>query len=339
MNSVKKRWHNFWEQRFFRWVDKRAPRTQRMRLNRNNLYIFPNLSGGLFLVVIAVIWALGTNYQNNLVLATSYLLVSLFVVAIYHTYANMAGMNIAYRYALPGFAGDDIGFVLELTCAHKHGCHHLELRWPKGDSQVIGLSPNEPQLITLWAKNTERGYFRPGRLLVQSHFPLGIIRCWTWINLDACALVYPSPIACDEPHAQTDNGAQDGGKVVSGGDDFYGLRAYQEGDPIKHIAWKQYAQEKGLFSKQYQHTLSAEKWLDWNSLTLTTELRLSGLCHWALFYEQKHIPYGLALPGLTIEPSLGEAHQQAVLSALATFGVTDNPNASATSRRESHNAR
>lgn len=323
MSNLKKHWNLFWEQRFFRWVDKRSPRTHAVRFNRRNLYIFPNLSGSLFLAVIGVIWALGTNYQNNLILAVSYLLISVFVVCIYHTYANMAGISIRCREAQSGFAGDDVGFVLELDAAHKHGCHHLELRWSSGAPQIVSLPPKESQPLMLWATSTQRGYFRPGRLLVQSHFPLGIIRCWTWVNLDACALIYPSPVPCEEPHSQTEKGHEDGGKVITGGDEFHGLRPYQPGDPIKQIAWKQYAQEKGLFSKEYQHLLSTEKWLDWDSLTLPTELRLSGLCHWALTYEQQHIPYGLKLPGLTLEPAQGENHHHKVLAALAAFGLPE----------------
>lgn len=315
-------WEQLWEQRFFRWVDQRAPRARSITLNRRNLYIFPNLNGALFLVVIGVIWLLGTNYQNNLILAVSYLLVSLFVVAIYHTYANLAGIRVKFLHAQPGFAGEDIAFVLELSCANKNGCDHIELCWPNAEPLVTRIPYGEPCTLTLWAKSSARGYFHPGRLRVQSHFPIGIIRCWTWLNLEAVALVYPTPLASEEPRPQAQGGREEeGSKAVSGDDDFHGLREYQAGDPIKQIAWKQYAQEKGLFSKEYQQLLSAEKWLDWDSLSLPQELRLSGLCHWALIYEQQQHPYGLQLPGSLLEPARGDAHLQQVLSALAQFNL------------------
>jgi uncharacterized protein (DUF58 family) len=310
-----------WETRFYRWVDQRNPRSLSISLNRKNLYTFPNLSGLMYLLVAIIIWMLGTNYQNNLILALAYLMVSIFVVAILHAFSNLAGITVKFIDAKPAFAGEPAAFELELSTTHKHGCNHLELRWPGGDTRIISLIPNEPTRVTLYAQSRERGYFRPGRLLVQSLFPLGIIRCWSWLNLDAQALIYPSPIACEEPRHQSSDGQEEGGHSQRGGDDFSGLKSYQAGDPIKHIAWKQYAQEKGLFTKEYEAYFSAEKWLDWHNLNQPQELRLSGLCYWALEYERRQIPYGLAIPGSKLEPALGDYHLHAALRILAGFNL------------------
>ncbi|WP_392397691.1 DUF58 domain-containing protein [Cellvibrio japonicus] len=159
--------------------------------------------------------------------------------------------------------------------------------------------------------------------MVQSSFPLGIIRCWTWLRLDARVLVYPQPRPIDEPQAALGDGTDQGAGERPGGDEFSGLRTYIAGDSPKHIAWKQYAQEKGLFTKEYREYLSAEKWLDWYSVTLAQEERLGGLCYWALAYEQQQIPYGLRLPGLQLSPNLGPHHLDAVLSALALFNLPE----------------
>lgn len=325
MSKLIAAWRVSWEQRFYRWVDKRTPRTLQAQLNRKNLYIFPNLTSLLYLGVSLVIWLLGTNYQNNLILGLSYLLFSIFVVSINHAFANLAGITVRFVGARPAFAGEPASFTLELNCTNKAGCDNLELRWQSGtksgETQVITLNQAEPQQVIVRAQSAQRGYLRPGRLLVQSRFPLGIIRCWTWLNLDATALIYPAPISCDEPQAQASDGREEGGTSQRGGDDFSGLRDYQAGDPIKHIAWKQFAQDKGLFTKEYDAYFSAEKWLDWNGLNQTQELRLSGLCYWALEYERRLVPYGLRLPGLELAPALGEYHQHAVLAALAEFNL------------------
>jgi uncharacterized protein (DUF58 family) len=256
-----------------------------------------------------------------LILGLSYLLISIFVVSILHAFSNLSGISIQFIIAKPTFAGDTSAFELELNCTHKAGSDNLELRWPGGETQTITLNHNEPLRVIVRAQSLQRGYLRPGRLLVQSRFPLGIIRCWTWLNLDALALIYPSPIATEEPHAQHTDGKEEGGTSQRGGDDFSGLRDYQPGDPIKHIAWKQYAQEKGLLTKEYEAQRSAEKWLDWSSLQHPQEVRLSGLCYWALEYERRQVPYGLQLPDTALVPALGEAHLTAVLTALAEFNL------------------
>ncbi len=325
MSSYLSSWRARWDRRFYRWIDQRSPRARQVQLNRKNLYTFPNITGLVYLLITMVIWLLGTNYQNNLILGLSYLLVSIFVVSILHAFANLAGISIRFVGARSAFAGDRVAFVLELNCINKAGCDNLELRWPGGETQIITLNHNEPQQVIVRAHSSERGYLRPGRLLVQSRFPLGIIRCWTWLNLDATALIYPAPIVTDEPHAQASDGREEGGTSQRGGDDFSGLRDYQPGDPIKHIAWKQFAQDKGLFTKEYEAYFSAEKWLDWDSLNHPQELRLSGLCYWALEYERRQIPHGLHLPGLTLAPAIGEHHQQLVLTALAEFNLPREP--------------
>ncbi len=321
MSNPRSAWRIAWETRFYRWVDTRTPRARSITLNRKNLYTFPNLTGLMFLLVTLIIWMLGTNYQNNLILALAYLMMSIFVVAILHAFANLAGIRVTFIGAKPAFAGEPTCFELEVTTTHKQGCDHLELRWPGGDTRVVTLNANEPTRITLYANSSERGYLWPGRLLLQSTFPLGIIRCWSWLNLDAQALIYPAPVACEEPQHQATDGNEEGGNPQSGGDDFSGLRTYQAGDPIKHIAWKQYAQEKGLFTKEYEAYFSAEKWLDWQSLNQPQELRLAGLCFWALHYELRQIPYGLAMPDTQLAPALGDHHLNAVLKVLAEFNL------------------
>lgn len=315
-----------WQRRFFRWIDQRMPSARHIHLNRNNLYIFPNLTGLFYVILILVIWLLGTNYQNNLILALAYLLMSLFVVAIHHTFANLSGLSVRFINAGHAFAGEPASFVLELETRHRRGAEHLVLSWQNHpDRHSVCVTHGEPLRVSLPAPSRMRGYLRPGRLLVQSRFPLGIIRCWSWLNLDAVALIYPQPVAIDEPQALAASGHEDGGRPTRGGDDFSGLREYHSGDAIKHIAWKQYAQDKGLFTKEYEAQRSAEKWLDWYSLNQLQELRLSGLCYWALHYERHQIPYGLRLPELTLEPALGEAHLQRVLKALAQFNLSAEP--------------
>ena len=317
MNSPSANWRQRWEQHAYRWMDRRTPRARQISLTHKNLYTFPNRSGLLYLLMVLVIWLLGTNYQNNLILGLSYFLVSLFVASIVHAYANMAGLRVRFVAAQPAFAGESAGFILELCSQHSAGCEHLELRWPGGETQVVSLDYQVPVQLTLWAQSTQRGYFCPGRLLVQSRFPLGIIRCWSWLNLEAEALIYPQPQATPEPHAYSHAGTAEGDSMETGGDDFHSLREYQPGDPIKHLAWKQFAKGKGLFTKEYQQALAAEKWLQWDSLQLPLEQRLSGLCHWALHYEQQQLVYGLRLPELELAPARGSRHLHAVLCALA----------------------
>jgi uncharacterized protein (DUF58 family) len=308
--QLRTQWH--------RWLDSRSPQAACFSLNRKNLYTFPSTAGFVFIGLTLVLWLLGTNYQNNLILGLAYGLISVFVVAILHTYANLASLEVRCLANTPVFAGETASVRLALRTPRRLGSDSLQLRFQNGPLQHLSL-PSQTAVITdVTLPSTTRGYLKPGRLLVQSYYPLGIIRCWTWLHLDTQVLIYPraQPGAL-QPNAQSTQ--EEGAETRSGGEDFAGLRAYQAGDPIKHIAWKQYAQEKGLFSKEYQQTQTHDHWLDWEQSSAPAEQRLQHLCYAALQLHQAGSTFGLRLPRLTLAPGQGDAHLHQVLAALALF--------------------
>ena len=109
---------------------------------------------------------------------------------------------------------------------------------------------------------------------------------------------------------------------VLGSDDFYGFRDYRQGDSPRQIHWKGLARGQGVQTKQYGAYASRSVWLDWEMFPgLGVEQRLSHLCYWALEFDRQAEEYGLRLPGLAIEPGLGERHRDGVLQALALYGI------------------
>jgi uncharacterized protein (DUF58 family) len=311
-----------YRKRMDKWLDKRAPLSINHKLAQHNLYTFPNLTGLGLAFTIFIIWLLGTNYQNNLILAIAYILISIFVVSIWQAYKNLAGLEIKAVNTSKGFAGDPILFIIQLTTSNPLGCENLELSWPGGKKIIIDLHPNTPTEVEVPCPSHHRGFLFPGRLLIHSRYPLGVIRCWTHINLDMRALVYPKPFAAIEPESLSGEDESNNANQKKGGDDPGTLRNYQPGDSLKHIAWKVYAREAGLYTKENEQSLTDKKWLSWLSLSLPIEQRLSVLCYWALQYEQSRIDYGLDFPEKKIMPSSGQTHLHKVLSELATFGLT-----------------
>ena len=103
-------------------------------------------------------------------------------------------------------------------------------------------------------------------------------------------------------------------------EDFYGLREYQPGDAIRHIAWRAYARSETLMTKQFAAYADRRVWLEWDHFEgLDREARLSRLCFWVLRLNSTNDEYGLRLPGLEIAPARGEAHRDEVLKTLALF--------------------
>jgi uncharacterized protein (DUF58 family) len=286
------------------------------QLGHGNIYILPNKVGLLFLVMVFVVWLLGTNYQNNLILAVAYLMIGIMLVSIFHSYANLAGIRVKALGASAVFAGEPVPFHLELTRASTYASEQIRLNWENGDPLTRDLTAHTPEPITLLAPPAPRGRFSPGLLRIASNYPLGMITAWSWLRLDTEAIIYPEPIACPEPvpHLSA-NDKEDGGAHQGRGDDFAGLRRYEPGDSLKHIAWKQLALERGLLSKS----------LAWDSLTLPLEARLSGLCYWALMYDNAATLYDLRLPHVQLPSATGSSHLAHVLTHLALFDESPAP--------------
>ena len=62
-----------------KWLDKRIPAANEFQLSHRSIFIFPAKFGALFLALCALLFLLGTNYQNNLMLLLCYFLVALFL--------------------------------------------------------------------------------------------------------------------------------------------------------------------------------------------------------------------------------------------------------------------
>ncbi len=167
----------------------------------------------------------------------------------------------------------------------------------------------------------KRGWFRPPRLKISSTYPLGLLRAWTWLDMDMAAIVYPHPEASDVIPAGPGSDSDGERQRTRGHEDFDGLKRFTPGDPLAHISWKHLARGRGLLTKTYASEEIGSDILDWNALPgLGIETRLSRLTWWALVLARQNHAFGLRLPGTDIAASIGIEHRDECLRALALFG-------------------
>lgn len=310
--------------RYRRWLDARVPRARSMVLGQRHIFIMPSRAGAWFLLALAVMLLAAINYQNNLALALVFFLFSLLVVAILHTYANLAGLGLESLRARPVYAGEMAEFELQLRGSHRDH-HAIELQWPGQPEAAASPAAGEVAPLRLFHASQRRGWLRPGRLRVQTRYPLGLVRAWSWLDLDCAALVYPLPLACPRPFAAGADDPGDEQRWRRGSEDFYGFRPYQQGDNPRHVLWRAYAKGLPLQTKQFVEPHSRSQWLDWDALGGDREQRLGGLCYWVLELYRRGEPFGLRLPGQTLAPGAGEEHRERALRMLALFGLADAP--------------
>lgn len=314
---------NWYRLRWNRWLQRRIPPASSVLLDQKRIFILPSRSGLAFGGALLLMLLAGINYQNSLAYGLTFFLLAVFVVAILHTYRNLAGLTLQAAGCPPVFVGEHAGFRIRLL-ASSHSHQAVALSWPPAAAQVLDVPAEGVCDSELALPATRRGWLRPARLRVESAFPLGLLQAWSWVDLDQAALVYPRPLpgalplspgAGEDPE---DEGARQQGQ---GTDDYQGLRSFQPGDSRARLHWKAFSRGQGLLVKDFVSLAGREQWLDLQLLEGDLETRLSLLCHWVLQFSAQQQPFGLRLPGQELGIDSGAAHRDACLQALALYGL------------------
>lgn len=311
-------------EKFNRWLNRRMPPADSVTLDQRKIFILPTRQGLYFALLVAAMVMAGINYQNSLVFALAFLLASLFMVAMLHTYRNLSGLTLVAGASRAAFAGEDAEFTVVVKRLGDRTYESLLVGWhPELLTTADLTADRQEQRVRSYVKANKRGRFNPGRMLIQTYFPLGLFRAWSWVDLDMSALVYPRPVPGGEIPSSSASSDKEGELILKdGAEDFYGFREYQPGDAIRHIAWRAYARNEKLMTKQFAAYADRRVWLEWDYFAgMDREARLSRLCYWVLQLNATNDEYGLRLPGLEIAPGRGASHRDAVLKALALFEV------------------
>lgn len=305
-----------------RWLARRIPPAASVRLNQRRIFILPSRVGLAYGVALLLMLLVGINYQNSLAYGLTFLLASIFIVTILHTYRNLAGLMLKAGGTGVAFVGEQARFAVRLeSLGREHQA--VAIGWPPAELQGVDVAKLGQAQVELVLPAQRRGWLRPGRMRVESRFPLGLLVAWSWVDLDQQALVFPRPLAGELPASAGPGSAEEEGVRAEGrgADDFQGLRSYQPGDSRRRLDWKAYSRGQGLMVKEFAALSGRDLWLDFDSLTGDVELRLSLLCHWVLQLSERQQAFGLCLPGQVISADQGEGHRDACLRALALFGA------------------
>lgn len=309
-------------EQFRKWVNRRIPPAREITLDQRRIFIFPSGAGFFFGICLLVMLIAAINFENNLSYGLTFLLATLFVIATLHTYANLSGLTIRALRAQPAFPGQQTEFQVMVHRSKQRHHYALYLKWVGSSEALVNLVDENSAVVSLHMPVDRRGWFSPGRLLLESTYPLGLLRCWTWIDLDLHALVYPRPLPSPDLPGLASDTPDGAAALVVGNDDFYGFRDYRRGDSLRQVHWKGLAKGQGVLTKHYTAYADRSVWLDWELFPGEgTEQRLSHLCYWVLEFDGRGEEYGLRLPNLVIPPAVGEKHRDRVLKELALYGI------------------
>jgi uncharacterized protein (DUF58 family) len=303
------------------------PERDAIVLGHRRVYIVPSRLGFLFGGTLLILLVGSINYALALGFALTFLLAGMGLAGMVQTARNLAQLQVRAGRAEPVFAGDAARFGLLFANAAPYDRPEILLRHLASRAEcTIDIARLAAAEATLAVPAARRGWLPLGRVMLETRFPLGLFRAWSYVEPESRCLVYPRPEASPLPQPAPSDQAGGVRAHAQGTDDFSGLRTYQVTDSPRHVAWKsvargdtQHTRRDPMLTKQFAGEAVAELWLDLadTPASLDLERRLSRLAGWVLAAERAGARYGLRLPGRTIELDRGDAHRAACLEALA----------------------
>jgi uncharacterized protein (DUF58 family) len=301
----------------------RGPDAVPHKLANRRIYIVPSKAGFGFLLTLVLLLLAAINYNLSLGFALTFFVGAIGWVALHLTHRNLLRLIIAPKACEPVFAGETARINLALSTESLRR-YSLSLRPGK---QFANLSVTHVDVFSEQAthcaieiRTSQRGVFKPGRLEIFTRYPVSLFHAWSYFDFGQTVLVYPHPMEEPGPLPPSDGDSEKEGTVARGSDELAGLRDYAPGDSPRRIAWKVFARDQGLYTKEFHGYQSGDLWLDFQRAKgLSTEERLSSLCAWVLKADEQQLKYGLRLPGASIAPDLGEMHRLRCLAVLALY--------------------
>ena len=334
-SAIKQAINKVINKRFDRWLTRRVPSCFKHKLSNRNIFILPTRFGFTYLFFDVLLFLLGTNYQNNIILLLSYLLASFFITVMMHSFYNFSQLTFSSKSKQSGFAQQIINFPINVTGHKTH--FDINFRFYNSDYlfkevKLTQCNTQTTQVLLPWYAN-QRGVYALGRIKVFSEYSLGLFVTWSLLDFTHVAVVFPQPKRLTNTQqflTGLNESDQDNGvymQTTVGGNDFSELKNYVMGESQARIAWKQLARGQGKFSKNYQAEQGDLLWLKLSNMPSSDiEIKLQFLCFLILEYSKNQQDFGLILdlPAtaknsavVQIEPNSGHQHQENCLIALA----------------------
>ncbi|MCC5864374.1 MAG: DUF58 domain-containing protein [Wenzhouxiangella sp.] len=303
---------------FDRWIQRRGRSQPPMRVVYRQIYVLPTRFGWLLGLLMFGMLMGSLNFNNNLGLLTTFIVAGLAVNSMLMAYRNLHGLILARSSASPVFAGQHAELHVSFRDADGRERPNLELA---SGGRIVRFSV--PAANTTDARlplpTQRRGWFKPGRIRLQTSHPLGLFEAWCWFWPEGQILVWPRP--ADHPPALPSSGGQALGRRRQRdmeGDNFHALRAWREGDPLHRIAWKASQHHQTLLSREFREEQAEHLLLDLDRTPgRHLEEKLSILTAWVLMLEREGQQWTLRLGGSDHGPASGREHAHHCLRLLA----------------------
>lgn len=318
---IKQCFDNFVKKCFNSWLNRRMPAAHVQQLSNRNIFIIPSKFGFVYLLFVILLFLLGTNYQNNVIILLSYIFASLFLTAMLQCFFNLSKLHFDCQQHISAYAKQHIKIPINIRSNSTR--YTLSFKFPQQSCFVVNqLGKGETKIGVPYCPPC-RGVNDPGRLKISSEYSLGLFICWTQLDFNCQITTYPEKRVFSNLLTSPNNNSNEQeqeGNIIDNGDDFGELRPYRLGESRAQIAWKQLAKGQGLLSKTNQQQQGSTIWLMLEKLpTANIETQLQMLCFLINECYRAGQPFGIDLGYIKIPPDMGYNHIENCLATLAYY--------------------
>jgi uncharacterized protein (DUF58 family) len=297
---------------------RRGSATLPFELEYRHVYVLPTKFGWGFGVLLVFMALGGLNFNNNMALMLVFLLGTIVQLTTLLAYRNLSGLEICSVHSPPVFCGEEAHFRVFVSNGNERQRFAVQAGF-KANQDCRDIDTDSSAALNLSCPTQTRGWLEMPSFRLETRFPLGFFKAWSWIFPQTRCLVYPSPARNAPPLPKTGRG-QAGRASKGDGDQVHGLRKYQPGDALQRIAWRASARHEELYSLEMEIPKESAVELDWELLRgLDVETRLSVLTAWVVAADHKQLPYSLRLPDASVAAGSGIAQRLACLELLALY--------------------
>jgi uncharacterized protein (DUF58 family) len=233
-------------------------------------------------------------------------------------YRNLKGLRADGVQAEPVFRGEDAHFRVFVSNANEHQRPAIQAGF-RAPQDCLDLDLGGSGVLELSCPTLSRGWLEMPPFRLETRFPLGFFKAWSWVRPQTRCLVYPTPARNAPPLPRTGYGQL--GRADKGeGDQVHGLRKYRPGDSKQRIAWRASARHDEFYSLEMETPRESACELDWDLLHgADLEQRLSILTAWVVAADHKQLAYSLKLPDTVIPAGSGIGQRMRCLETLALY--------------------
>ena len=222
-------------------------------LGSRQIYIIPTRWGLVYALMVFLLLLGSINYSLSLGHYLTFLLASLGVIAMLHTWLNFAHLEVEILGAKPVFAGEHALVNFKVNEHKNRQRHSIVAHFDQQQASSEDIPANGTQAFSVPLLTQQRGWLTMPRLILHTEFPLGLFHAWAVINHPLKIMGYASPSQkrCLASSLSEGGASNAPHPTQQGDDDFNGHKTYQIGDAPSRLDWKASSRGIGLFTKQY----------------------------------------------------------------------------------------